>query len=182
MQLKLILIAIVIAVVIGVSISTISSEKVIQNEGINDYSMPTLPSAKVLDSTVSIQSMQNSMYATKLTNDYTLISVKQDPFYGEVTLFYATPEIQQTVTNNDSIPALVKKGVIVFDYEKIDNLKARTLNDKPIFLTGNSNPVYVDSGLNGKYLVVSYPDEDLLLSVYGNASIDLEELIKSLDL
>ena len=185
MHLKLILAAIVVVIALGVSISTISNEKVIQKEEIKDFSyfpMPTLPSAKVLDSTVSIQSMQNSIYATKLINDYDLISVKQDPFYDEVTLFYATPKIQQTIDNDDSIQNLVKKGVIVFDYERIDNLEARTSNDKSIFMTKNSNPVYIDSGLNGEYLVVSYPDDNLRLSVYGNDSIDLRELIKSLDL
>lgn len=144
--------------------------------------MPTLPPANVLDNAVSAASMQNSEYATALSGGYSLMSVKQDPFYGETTLFYATPEIQKTVTNDDSATDLVKKGVIIFDYERIANLKSRTSNHTSIFMTNNSNPVYTDSGLNGEYLTIAYLDKNIRLSVYGNDSVDLRELIKSLDL
>lgn len=185
MQLKLILSAIAIVIALGVLIHATLDDQTVQREEITDFSyfsMPTLPSAKVLDSTVSAASIQNFGYATELANGYSLMSLKQDPFYGEVTLFYATPKIQQTITNDDSIPSLVEKGVIVFDYEKIDNLESRTLNDTPIFMTANSNPVYSDSGLNGEYLTIPYPDKNIRLSVYGDGSIDLRALIQSLDL
>lgn len=185
MRLKLILPAVAVVIALGVSIGAVSEDNTMQREEIKDFSyfpMSTLPSANVLDNTVSAGLIQDLEYVTALANGYSLISVKQDPFYGEVTLFYATPEIQKIITNNDSIQDLVKKGVIVFDYERSSNLEARTSNYFPIFMTNNSNPVYTDSGLNGEYLTVAYLDENIRLYVYGNDSVDLRELIKSLDL
>lgn len=122
MQLKLVLPAIAAVVALGALVGTMPGENTIQREEITDFSylpMPTLPSAKVLDSVVSAGSIQNSEYATELTGGHSLISVKRDVFYGETTLFYATPEVRETITNDDSIQDLVKKGVIVFDYEKM---------------------------------------------------------------
>ena len=187
MRLRLALFAMTIVVVVTLSaiVSATPSETVIQREEITDFSYfptPTLPSAKVVDGVVSADSIQSSGRATEIPSGHSLISVKRDAFYGEITLFYATPEVQKTITNDDSIQDLVKKGVIVFDYEKIDNLKARTLDSTPVFMTRNSNPVYADSGLNGEYLTISYLDENTRLSVYGNNSIDLRTLVKSLDL
>lgn len=185
MQLKLVLPAIAAVVALGALVGTMPGENTIQREEITDFSylpMPTLPSAKVLDSVVSAGSIQNSEYATELAGGHRLISVKRDVFYGETTLFYATPEVRETITNDDSIQDLVKKGVIVFDYEKIDNLEARISDSASIFMTRNSNPVYADSGLNGEYLTIAYFDENIRLSVYGNGSVDLRALIKSLDL
>jgi len=185
MRLRLALPAIAVVVALGVLVSTTPGENTIQREEITDFShfpMPPLPSAKVMDGVVSAGSIQSSEYATELASGHSLISAKRDAFYGETTLFYATPEVQETITNDDSIQDLVKKGVIVFDYEKIDNLEARTSDSTPVFMTRNSNPVYTDSGLNGEYLTISYPDENTRLSVYGNGSIDLRALVKSLDL
>ena len=209
MQLKLILPAMAIVVALGVSIgamlgdSTIQSmseepdsgkgkaidamsgDGTIQREEIKDFSyfsMPTLPSAKVVDSIVSAESVQNSEYATDLAHGYRLIAVKQDLFYGETSLFYATPEIRRTITNDDSIQDLVGKGVIVFYYEQSTGLESRTSSHAPISMTSNSNPVYTNSGLHGEYLTIAHPDENILLYVYGNDSIDLRELIKPLDL
>ncbi|MCY4490746.1 MAG: hypothetical protein OXC46_04690 [Thaumarchaeota archaeon] len=185
MQVKMILSVIVVTVVLGVLVSTISGENVIQREKITDFShfpIPALPSAKVMDNIISAKSIQNSEYPTELASGHSLISVKEDIFYGETTLFYAIPEVREIITNDDTIQELVKKGVIVFDYEKIDNLKNRNLNNTPIFMTKNSNPVYTDSGMNGEYLTIFYLDENIRLSIYGNGSVDLGVLVKSLDL
>ncbi len=185
MQQRLVLPAIAMVVALGALIGTMYEVNVMQSEEITGFSyfpMPTLPSAKVVNGIVSGTSMQNSEYVMELAGGHDLISVKQDSFYGETTLFYATPKVQKTISYNDSIQNLVKKGVIVFDYEKIDNLKDRTLKNTPIFMTKNSNPVYTDSGLNGEYLTIAYIDENIRLSVYGNSSIDLRALVKSLDL
>ena len=185
MQLKLILPAMAIVVALCVSISAMPEDSTIQGEEIRDFSyfpMPTLPSANIVDNIVSAASIQNSGYPTELEHGYSLIAVKQDLFYGETALFYATPQIQGIVTNDDSIQDLVKKGVIVFYYEQSPNLEARTSNYTPISVTNNSNSVYTNSGLHGEYLTIARPDENILLYVYGNDSIDLRELIKSLDL
>ena len=93
-----------------------------------------------------------------------------------------TPEIRRTITNDDSIQDLVGKGVIVFYYEQSTGLESRTSSHAPISMTSNSNPVYTNSGLHGEYLTIAHPDENILLYVYGNDSIDLRELIKPLDL
>ena len=195
MQLRLILSVIAVVIALGVSINATYEDNTIQDaipeddaaqrEEIRDSSYspaPTLPSANVLDNIVSTDSIQHSEYVATLSNGHNLVAIDQDPFYGETTLFYATPEVRETITNDDSVQDLVKKGVIVFDYEQIDNLEARTSNHAPIFMTRNSNPVYADSGLNGEYLTIAYFDENILLSVYGNDSVDLRELIASLDL
>ena len=109
--------------------------------------------------------------------------MKQNPFYdGEVTLFYTNSTSEETIANNDSMIVLVKKGLIVFDYEKIDNLEERFFDKKSIFMTNSTNPVYLDSGLNGEYFTIPYIDKNIQLYVYGNDSIDLRELIQSLDL
>lgn len=119
MRLKLILPAMAMAVALGVSIGAMPGDSTIQGMGeepdpgkgkaigampgdgtiqreeIKDFSyfsMPALPSARVVDNIVSAESVQNSEYATDLAHDYSLIAVKQDPFYGETSLFYATPE------------------------------------------------------------------------------------------
>ena len=195
MHLRLILPVIASVIVLGVSISAMPEDNAIQDaipaddaaqrEEIRDFSYfptPTLPSANVLDNIVPADSIQNSEHAATLSNGYNLIAVDRDPFYDEITLFYATPEIQKTVANDDSVQDLVEKGVIVFDYEKIDNLEARTSNYELIFTTNNSNPVYTNSGLHGEYLTIAYLDENVLLHVYGNGSVDLRELVASMDL
>ncbi len=182
MRLRLALLAVA---ALGVLVGTMLGENAMQREEIPNFSylpVPTLPSANVLDGAVFAGSAQNSGYATELAGGHSLISVKWDVFYGETTLFYAIPGVRETITNDDSVQDLVRKGVIVFDYEKIDNLEARTLDNTPIFMTRNSNPVYADSGLNGEYLTIAYLDEGVRLSVYGNDSTDLRTLIKSLDL
>lgn len=198
MQLKLILSAIAVVIVLGVSISAIPEDNTIpennaihedstiQREKIRDFSyfpMPTLPSAKILDNTILVGAAQDSEYATSLGNGHNLIAIKQDPFYDEITLFYATTKIQKNITNNDSIQDLVRKGVIVFDYEKIDNLvNNRIFDNKPIFMTRNSNPVYTDFGLKGKYFTIPYFDKDIRLSVYSNNATELGKMIQFLDL
>lgn len=186
MRVRLVLpVAVAAVVVLGALAGTMPGENAIQREEITDFSylsLPTLPGAKVLDGAVFTGSAQDSGYATEIAGGHNLISIKRDIFYGETTLFYATPRVQETITNDDTIQDLVRKGVIVFDYEKIDNLEVRASNDTPIFMTRNSNPVYADSGMNGEYLTIAYFDENVRLSVYGNSSIDLRALIKPLDL
>lgn len=144
--------------------------------------MPTLPSAKVLDNMVPVGSWQSSKYETTLVGGHNLIAVKHDPFYGEVTLFYATPSVQQMITNGDSIQEVVSKGAIVLDYEKAHNLQSRYADKKPLFATNNFNPVYSGIGLNGRYFVIPYYDEDTLLYVYANTTVDLKALVKSMDI
>ena len=185
MQLGLVLPAIAVVAALGILIGVMPEDSTIQREEIEDFSyfpMPTLPSAKVVDNIVFAGSMQDSEHATELPHGYGLIAVKQDLFYNETALFYATPEIQGTVSNDDSIQDLVKKGVIVFYYEQNAGLESRTSTYAPISVTNSSNPVYTNSGLHGEYLTIAYLDEDVLLYVYGNGSVDLRELIKSLDL
>ena len=126
--------------------------------------------------------VRKTEYPKTINGNYELISVVRDPYDGEVTLFYAMPQVTETITDTDSAQELVKKGVIIFDYEKIDNLGTRDANDKAAFLTASGNPVYLDRGLNGEYLVIEYASENTRLSVYGNDSVDLRELVRSLDL
>ena len=213
MRLKIILSIVVVAVVLGVSLNGMYgvdlNQQEIQRETITDYSnfpKPTLPSAKVLEKSMPVELMQKTEYPKTINDNYELISVIQDPYYDEVTLFYAAPQVAKTITDTDNIQELVKKGVIVFDYEKIDNLGVKGANDMPIFLTTNGNSVYVDKGLNGEYLTIEYDcldfflhihvpqglngeyltieyvGESIRLSVYGNSSVDLRGLVKSLDL
>ena len=150
--------------------------------GLSHPPMPEPPGAKAVDGAALAGSMQDSEHATELASGHVLASVKRDAFYGETTLFYATPEVQKTITDGDSVQDLVKKGVIVFGYEKVDNLEARPSDGAPVFMTRNSNPVYAYSGPDGEYLAIAYPDEGIRLSVYGNGATDLRALIEPLDL
>lgn len=190
MHLKITLSVIVVAVVLGVSLTGMydqdfDQQEEIQRETITDFShfpKPSIPSAKVLEKSMPAELMQKTEYPKTINDNYELISVIQNPYYDEVTLFYAMPQVTETITNVDNIQELVQKGVIVFDYERIDGLGMKRANDVPIFLTANGNPVYLDKGLGGQYLVIEYVDENIRLSVYSDASVDLRELVRSLDL
>jgi len=196
MSLKLIIPAIAVVIALGVSLATVSSDapnqnsddvqlEVIQREKINDFShfpQPTLPSTQILEKTLSTSEIQTKDHIKNIGDGYELTHVIEDPYYGETTLFYSTPNISQIVTNEDNIQGLISKGMIVFDYERIDNLSERISGDEILFRTVNDNPVYADNGLNGEYLRIAYSDEGISLSIYGNGEINLRELIKSLDL
>ena len=164
----------------------------LDKEALSKFPRPSPPPMNLVDRGISLDMVKNKFpFANNMPQELPtgeeFVYGTYDMMYDEATLYYANAGISSLLTNQASVPDMVNFGMVVFNYERLNNLSEkidRLDTNKHSFFNNvpSGNTGYFKNG--NDQMIIVYAEDGIELSITkDNASPrELKSLVRALGL